>query len=333
MPFDDMLELRRYPGSLSSGFSWVQRFNVYKMVNKRIIKVLKKIAISLVVLILLPCLIYGGLLVNNNRDVGAIELSTIVDSQERSIQWILANRESILNKQNPMLWWFVMRSVEINQDHRLRELLKEYRKRYVDDRPTSVWRQLFNPYARNRLNPDMIQALPYYNQYLIYGYSCDQKLASLPLVQKQMQTSFCREYHPISPACVTHQMMALRFRQQRKCGDSSEVDFQVTQLQEMIEAQINWDPRVVDVYLQRVVMLLESGAEERVRPSWIRNVLDEQQEDGGWSASQSLLKISDDMHIVFYSRGVRLTKPRSDFHVTAQGLLMMSLLTAQMAKQ
>ena len=40
-----------------------------------------------------------------------------------------------------------------------------------------------------------------------------------------------------------------------------------------------------------------------------------------------MLALSDTRHIGFYSRGIKLGKPTDTLHATAQGILLMSLLT------
>ena len=177
------------------------------------------------------------------------------------------------------------------------------------------------------VNPEFLFHLPDYNLYFIYGLTCDAGLAQLDIIQRQKNANFCPETHPISPACVTHQLMGLRFRQDKTCGDKAAMADQVKQLQTMIIKQLTWDPRLIDVYLQRVLMLVDTGAVQAVKHQWVKNILDAQSSDGGWGDFQSILALSDKRHIGFYSRGIKLGALKDTLHATAQGLLLMSLLT------
>ncbi len=148
----------------------------------------------------------------------------------------------------------------------------------------------------------------------------------MDIVLRQLEEDFCQENYPISPACVTHQLMGIRFMERRNCGDPEYVKGMVKTLQDKIVKQLTWDPRVVDVYIQRVLMLTDSGARERIKPVWIRNVLDAQLESGGWSPNQSIIALGSSRYLCFTSRILGVCELKSRFHATAQGVLLMSLL-------
>lgn len=96
--------------------------------------------------------------------------------------------------------------------------------------------------------------------------------------------------------------------------------------------------------LQRVLKkLVDSGARDRVKPvwakpAWLRRVLDAQTADGGRSGMQPLLPLGDGggwastsgdgraphLFIGFNQRGAG--EPCANFHTTAQGVLLLSLL-------
>jgi hypothetical protein len=128
------------------------------------------------------------------------------------------------------------------------------------------------------------------------------------------------------PACVTRQLMALRFLQHRQYGDQAAVSSAIARLQEKIEGQLTWDVRVVDVYIRRVLMFAESGAVERIKPIWLRRVLDAQMSDGGWSGTRPIVAAGLATPLCFTQSGIAFCVPRSTFHATAQGVPLMSLL-------
>lgn len=288
-----------------------------------------KIIKTIAVLFALSLLVIVMLLVSNNQKADEPTRGQLENSLEQSIQWMVANGDKVVNDNNAMLWWMIDRSIELNSDPRLRRLYLQYRSQYIDREFANPWRLLFYPDARIRRLGDNINRFPDYNQYFLYGLSCSPELESLLVIEQQKETSFCRKNHPISPACVTHQMMGLRFRQRSNCGEAQEMAAQVVELQDLIVQQLTYDPRVVDVYLQRVLMLLDTGAAERVQASWLQAVLAAQVDDGGWSNMQPLLPLGGGRYLGFSAKLVGVGKHRSTFHATAQGIMIMSILLAQ----
>ncbi|WP_101760208.1 hypothetical protein [Oceanicoccus sp. KOV_DT_Chl] len=274
----------------------------------------------------LPVLIYTALFIENNRDVDPVEQHIIASSLEKATHWAVTNRDSLLTQNNAMLWWMIKRSAELSNDYRLQRLYNDYRKRYIDGNLASPWRPLFGLYSGRSNLAQRLEGFPDYNLYFIYGLTCDQGLQAQALVQAQMEDGFCSDHHPISPACVTHQLMGLQFRQQNACGDEAEMKRQVEVLQSMIVKQLTWDPRVVDVYLQRVLMLVDTGAVADVNPIWLRRIINQQLAGGGWSPFQPLLAMTGEKYFGFTGKSLAITKPKPSFHATAQGILLMTLL-------
>ena len=281
----------------------------------------------LFIVIAFICIFYAYLFFQNNQDTKKIEPKEIVSSLDRSINWLMANDKQALKENNVILWWMVKRSAEITNDHRLLQVYSKYKKKYVDTHLLGAWQPLFQPGLTVNADPDGLLHLSDYNLYFVYGLTCDANLGQLDVIQRQKTSNYCPDTHPISPACVTHQLMGLRFRQDKNCGDKSAMAFQVKQLQAMIIKQLTWDPRVIDVYLQRVLMLADTGALQQVKHQWVKNILDSQSSAGGWGDFQSLLALSDTRHIGFYSRGIKLGAPKDTLHATVQGILLMSLLS------
>ena len=83
---------------------------------------------------------------------------------------------------------------------------------------------------------------------------------------------------------------------------------------------------MVDVYLQRVLMLENSGVSRRTKPIWIARILAAQDSDGGWSGFQPLIPLRGELAAGFSARGVGVDRRRPDFDATVQGVFLMSLL-------
>ena len=100
-------------------------------------------------------------------------------------------------------------------------------------------------------------------------------------------------------------------------------------VQDKTTVEAAWDFRVVDHYVQKVLMLAESGATERIKPRWLRRVIDAQRADGGWDDFDKLLNFGTDEALGWSGGSLRIRRPESNFHTTVQGLYLMSLLSAQ----
>ena len=273
--------------------------------------------------------IYLFLVWQNNSEA---ELPTDAEhrvSFEKSIAWLQANRSKILASTNSMLWWMIKESADLTNDSRLVELYNDYKKNTLDKNPRNIWYSLFIKNSYFNIDPIDIIHFPDYNQHFLYGATCGRLLEQEDIVQRQLKPGFCNQYHPISPACVTHQIMGMRFMQRHDCGDQTMVKEVITALQDKIITQLKWDPRVVDVYLQRVMMLMDSGARQRIKPVWIKSVIDAQLDDGGWSSSEALFPVGGGKYFSFTSRIVGVKRIKSDFHASAQGILIMSMLVSQ----
>ena len=288
---------------------------------------IKRILLVLFITAITPLIIYMILVFDNNKSTKPINHKEIENSLNQSIAWLAENREEALTQNSAILWWMIKRSSEITNNHRLLDIYNGYTNKYMDNNPYNAWRKLFIPHAQTKINPDSLNHLPDYNLYFIYGLTCNTELGQLDIIQRQKNTNFCRDTHPISPACVTHQLMGLRFRQDQNCGDKKVMASQENDLQEMIKRQLTWDPRLIDVYIQRVLMLVDTGRGDEVKNQWLQNILNGQSNEGGWGDFQSLLALPDTRHIGFYSRGIKSGKPTDTLHATAQGILLMSLLT------
>lgn len=271
---------------------------------------------------------YAALIWNNNRAVSPPTRSELDTHWESSVQWLLGHREQVLRDQNPILWWMIAESARLSGDERLRALFAEYQAN-ID--PLWIWSVFFEPerFRNAMLTPEVYGRFADYQQYFLFSLSCNRQMALDPAIAAQQETSFCWRKHPFSPACATHQMMGFRFAQRVSCTEIDGVEPKMEILQRRIAAQLKWDPRVVDVYIQRVLMLEDSGAGARVRPRWLQRVLEAQLEDGSWSALQPLLPLGGNRYFGFGARFFGVGELKGDLHATAQGLWLLSLLRAE----
>ena len=281
--------------------------------------------VSSILLAVICGVLYGALLWDNNRAVAPLSESEIAASLSGGVKWLERHEDHVLDIPNPILWWMIQRSAAITGDQYLQTLFRKYDKRYL--RHNNMWYPLFHQNSWVPVRYEDLAGLPYYNLHFIYALVCDSELGKRPEIAAQNDPVFC-DSHPFRPACVTHQLMGIRLLQRSKCGDANILEQSVSRLQERIEWQLTYDPRVVDVYLQRVLMLLESGAGARVKPVWLRRIKAAQTESGGWTGFHGLLPIGGSYQFGFTSGGMGVRKPEQNFHATAQGVFIMSMLTA-----
>lgn len=261
----------------------------------------------------------------NNRAVPFPETKLMQQKLESSTQWLLNNEADILQQANPMLWWMLHEAEKITHDVRLAGLLVKYKQKYPAIQE-GVWSPLFGAAPRSYLDSYSVNGLPYYNQHFIYALNCAQDIATnIPVVEEQNQPGFCHQANYIyRPACITHQLMGINFLRTQQCGLLANSDEVSQSLQNDIKVQLIWDIRVVDVYLQRVMMLLITGAEKDVKPIWLQQVLDRQLADGGWGDFAPIVELSSEKSLGFSSRILSIGRANSSFHATAQGVMILS---------
>jgi len=281
--------------------------------------------IAVVVSLVLVVYLYG--VYQNNREVTYPDQVLMQQQLDKSVQWLLSNEKRIVSDVNPMLWWMLHETYKISQDERIAKLLDKYHKQNEQIKH-SVWAPLFGGNKRTYLDGYSVQNFPYYNQHFIYALNCAADIEKeLPIVGLQNTPAFCHQTEYFyRPACITHQLMGINFIFTRQCGFIANIDEVSQSLQKDIVNQLTWDIRVVDVYLQRVLMLLITGAQDSVEAVWVQQVLDHQLDDGGWGNFDPLLGSKEGKSLGFSARGLSLGVEKSDFHATAQGIYILSYL-------
>lgn len=289
---------------------------------------MRKITILLILIIVLPMFGYGMLVWQNNRVAPPPTQQQLAASWEKSVAWLLENRQAVLTDRNPILWWMIGESAKLSGDNRVQSLFDEFRASMNAADPNSVWQTFFTPerYWGANFSEQQTIDLPDYNQYFLFSLTCSKQLASMPLIEAQHQTNFCSKTHPFGPACITHQLMGFRFAQRVGCDRLADLPQKITALQNIIVQQLTWDPRVVDVYLQRLLMLTDSGVPARIKPRWLQRVLNAQLADGSWSNMQPLLPVGGGRYLGFNEKLMGVGSIEGNLHATAQGLWLLSLL-------
>lgn len=295
---------------------------------------LKKFLYSILLMVVTPLFVYAIGVYQNNRNLPRPEAELLQQRLERSVEWLLNNEMELLQQANPMLWWMLYEAEALTHDERISGLLVKYQQKYPRIQQSS-WSPLFGAVPRSYLGAYSVNGLPYYNQHFIYALNCAADIArDIPIVEQQNQADFCHQPGYIyRPACTTHQLMGINFLSTKHCDLLPNIVEVTKSLQSDIKLQLTLDIRVVDVYLQRVLMLLITGAENEVKPVWIQQVIDHQLADGGWGDFVSLVPLSGEKSLGFSSKIISMGKEKSSFHATAQGVLILSNLLNNESKR
>jgi hypothetical protein len=269
---------------------------------------------------------------NNNERTVLPSSSALRYSRDRAIGWVRAHEAEALAAENPALWWMIKESAAVSKDPYLAALYGRYYDRYLAHRPGNVWHHLFDSDSRVMIDVSTLDGWPDYSVLFLYGLSCQSRVRSDPRALRLLDADACPSFGSLGyfrdPACLTHQLMGLRFVQQHHCEDSGPIDRDSAIVTEKVAVAARWDFRVVDAYIQKLMMLVESGAADRVAPQWVRQVLLAQRQDGGWDDFQALTGPIGNRYLGWSGRGLRFAEPMSNFHTTAQGLYLMTMLSS-----
>lgn len=291
-------------------------------------------------------LLVAGFLINNNHSTDPISHSELSSALEHTIVWMDNNEESILKVGNPILWYRIKHVAELTQDERLKRLFNKYKSRYLSFQSKSgysssrIWKPLFYPSTRLKVYPREVESLPAYLKHWIYALHCADNLAEDTLILEQNDADYCGANYLLAPTCTAHQVSGVLFLLKNKCIDSKQVEMTIAELQTHLVNLLRYDPRVVDIYVQRALKLAESGAPELLEDIWLRRILNAQLSDGGWANFDPVIPLGNDTYLGFgYAnsrtgipkgtslvRSISIGEVHSTFHATTQGLMLLALL-------
>ena len=265
-------------------------------------------------------------IIQNNRPLPEPDNTRLTTTLENSIRWLVNNREFIIQADNPMLLRMIQKASELSGDDRLKRLFSDWSIRYFEPGIDNIWRPLIYPNTWIPFRLDQINHLPAYNRFFVYGYTCDNELRATSEIQAQLDPDYCAQFL-FSPSCETHQLMGLLLVRQSECVEAELVDSTISRTQSRIRQKLIFDPRLSDAFMQRVLMLADSGATDLIKPVWITRLINAQQIDGGWSPFIPFINLGNRRTIGLNNGKLRLDRPKSNFHMTAQGVLLFTLLT------
>jgi hypothetical protein len=262
----------------------------------------------------------------NNRETDPVSNQQIKQHFTQSVSWLNDNYTSVENIENPILWWMIKQAALNSDNDTLNKIYLMYKKNHLVGKPANLSTPMFDRFYHPKI-PDisLLGNLNDYQLFFFYALSCDANLASEPVIQRQMYPEFC-SLHYLHPRCITHQLMGLRFMQRYQCGYDETVTSTIAALQQVVKSELTWDFRVGDAYIQRVLMLVETGAYAETRPVWINNILNAQNHDGSWDDFHPVIYLGNGYYLGHTSMLPAIKKPEADFHTTAQAIWLLSLL-------
>lgn len=268
----------------------------------------------------------------NNRPESFPSKAEIRHSRDKAAAWLIAHQSEILSDANPALWWMVRDSGIVSGNVHLKELYGKYYARHLRSDATNIWHHFFDSRSAVQIPVYRLGHFPDYNLLFLYGLSCQADLRNDSRLTRFLAVDACPRFATLAyredSACATHQLMGIHFMRQRACQGANHTAALFQALQDRIVLEATWDFRLVDPYVQKVLMLAESGAADRIKPRWLRRILDAQRPDGGWDDFEVLVSLGSQRALGWSGGSVRTRLPQSNFHTTAQGLYLMSLLEA-----
>ena len=287
---------------------------------------IKKISKLAALLLILLATFLAWRLWLNNRPVPYPNQATIKHHFEQSVLWLSDNYNRVENVQNPILWWMIKQAATASGNPKLTTLYNKYKKDHIDNEPRNVWSPMFDELYRPRM-PDISRLgnLRAYQLFMLYGLSCDINLGEEAIIHKQLQPGFCGQ-HFLQPRCTTHQLMGLRFMQRYYCGNEATVAKTIAALQKDIIAELTWDFRTGDAYIQRLLMLMDTDAHDKIKPVWVNRFLEAQNEDGSWDDLDPLIPLGNNRVLALTSTLPKIGTIKGNFHTTAQAIWLGSML-------
>lgn len=313
--------------------------------NKHLRLALRAIVYILLASMLVGLLIAVGFIAYNNRSVDAPSREELSVSLERSIVWMENNENEILGVNNPILWYKVKSVAEATDNSRLKKLYSLYQKKFNQRayEYQRLWSPLFEPGSKAYLQLEDIAHWRGYVRHWMYALHCSEVLGESPEIAAQNYANYCGDAYLFNVTCTAHQMTAILFMKKNNCGEAKQIDETISQLQARLVNLMTFDPRVVDIYMQRALKLAESGKSSLIKAVWLRRILDAQLPDGGWANFQPLIYVGDNKYIGFGHASSRTGNPRgasggkglslgevhSTFHATAQSFMLLSLILGE----
>lgn len=248
---------------------------------------------------------------------------------EKGIRWLEAHQDEVLADPNPALWWMLKDSATLTGDARLGTMVDTYIGKMRANTHNSPFFRMVDPESPVRMSLALAQPLADFNYYILYGMTCDSALATTDVVQRYGHADMCGPLYLLRPVCVTHQLIGAWFVHKRGCENPEKTADLIAELQGMVATRQSMDARVDDGYLQGVMILAATEGRDIIKPAWVRNIMAAQRPDGGWETFKPWIPVGESRYAEISREGITVKERSSQFHPTAQGVFIFSLLLNQ----
>lgn len=289
---------------------------------------------------LLLALIWGVLAWRGNRSVVTPSMAERRQAYQHALNWFKNHETEVLGDGNAALWWMLRVASERQNEPYLKELVQRAKRQiFVGGNETVPWRRMVEPQASVVHDPALLAELSPYQKLFYHAVTC----APVELgVEGQTTTQFL-EGHACRPmvlkvfgrdnVCSTHQLMGVELVRQMGCAVKPATGPLREELLADVRLQMHLDPVFKDAYIQRVLMLYWLAGPQAVKPVWLRQVFEQQRVDGGWRGGRVFPGVPHwfqpwsfrQIWHKFWPSIFPPQEPQSDFHATAQGLLLAAL--------
>ncbi|HEX5355008.1 MAG TPA: hypothetical protein VFW93_02235 [Aquabacterium sp.] len=293
------------------------------------------LSLVLVVLALWVHEIWAG-----DRSEPALSRAEQLRSYERARGWLLSHEQEVLADGNVALWWMLKVAAERSHDEALGNLVQRYLTLLaLGDTAQSPWRRLVDPSVSFKPFDSFPDGMEPYQYFYYHAATCQ----AVPAGDDHPDTGAYLEGNACRPmvskvwlgdrVCSSHQLMGLKLFQQSGCKTAHELKPIEDSLLEDIREQIWLAPLYQDAYIQRVLMIKWFAPDHQIKPVWLRRIIQAQGEDGGWTGARLLPYwprwaqpwVFKYVQLKLMGKDADAAIPVSNFHATAQGLLLLAL--------
>lgn len=275
-----------------------------------------------------------------NRDVPAPSASQWQLSHQRSVQWLREHESEVLRDGNAALWWMLQTAAQTTNDPYLVDLVARATVlHYPRPERTSPWKRLVHPQAEVVAGLVNTAQLEPYQRFFYHAATCVPVALADGDTRVFLSQNTCRpQWRAVAmqdPVCSTHQLMGIALIKRMSCPRPDALPDLEQSLRADIAQQLTWDVQVRDAYIQRVLTLVWLGGSDRVKAVWLTRVLAAQGADGGWSGGRQVPEWlsylqPNALRAALSGAGFKnsaQTPYPSEFHATAQGILLSALLS------
>jgi hypothetical protein len=231
------------------------------------------------------------------------------DAIDRATEWIRTNKREIASTKNVAMFMFLQDSHEIHPEPLLAELVENYLAGQITP---ECWRRVLDrdhpvdDAALNRTIADEMMD----NRWMLYAIAPQKGRLDAEDLEGLFDPDRWSGRH------LTHQVMALiRLREDK--ASTAQCEQTIEKLCRRIASQLRLDIAVVDLYIQKIAVVLDAGHAELIGRRWVERVIENQAPDGGWNDRWCRVFTS------FRRPALDLADPPSNQHATIQALWLL----------